>query len=466
MACAGYPSCVPFVVLADVDQLNRSVALQLGDALGSTSIARTVPSPAVEWVNWSGSQRVTPAAFERPRTRAELAELVVRGPGPVRVAGAGHSFSAAAVTDGTLLSLDALARVLDADASSGLVRVEAGIRLRALSRELHARGLAMPNLGDIDAQSLAGALSTGTHGTGTRLPNLSGQVVSVELVLADGSERTLDEGDLLRAARVSLGALGVIVAVTLRCVPRFRLHNTDRPEPLEDVLAELQERADAHDHFEFWTFPHSDLALTRTHDRTDAAPRPPGRPGPTSTTSCSTTTPSARSTRSPAASAHDPAPEPLRLRGASSASGSTGPTRSSPRSARALRGDGVRVPREHAVAAVRARPRRARAPPRLLPDRAALHRRRRRVALARARPRQRVRGRARPSRHGLRAGIPRRRGGAVGASAGARTGASARSSPPPSSPRATRAGTPSRPCAPELDPGGRFTSAWVRDVLG
>jgi L-gulonolactone oxidase len=201
----------------------------------------------VEWVNWSGSQRATPAVIERPRSRAELARAVASGPGPVRVAGAGHSFSAAAVTDGTLLSLDALARVLDADAASGLVRVEAGIRLRALSRELHARGLAMPNLGDIDAQSLAGALSTGTHGTGTRLPNLSGQVESIELVLADGSERTLDHGDLLRAARVSLGALGVIAAVTLRCVPAFRLHNTDRPEPLEDVLAELHERADAHE---------------------------------------------------------------------------------------------------------------------------------------------------------------------------------------------------------------------------
>jgi L-gulonolactone oxidase len=231
----------------------------------------------VEWVNWSGSQRAHPAAIERPRSRAELAQTVVDGTGPVRVAGAGHSFSAGAVTSGTLLSLDALARVLDADAASGLVRVEAGIRLRALSRELHARGLAMPNLGDIDAQSLAGALSTGTHGTGTRLPNLSGQVESVELVLADGSERTLDEGDLLRAARVSLGALGVIAAVTLRCVPAFRLHNTDRPEPLEDVLSSLQQRADGHDHFEFWTFPHADVALTRTHDRTEAPPKTPGR---------------------------------------------------------------------------------------------------------------------------------------------------------------------------------------------
>src|SRR3954468_15599101 len=151
---------------------------------GETSIALTVPSPGVEWVNWSGSQRGNPTRFVTPRSRRELAEIVATAPGPIRVAGAGHSFSAGAVTDGTLLSLDALNRVLDADHATGLVRVEAGIRLKALSREFHARGLAMPNLGDIDAQSLAGALATGTHGTGTGYPNLSGQVVSVELVLA------------------------------------------------------------------------------------------------------------------------------------------------------------------------------------------------------------------------------------------------------------------------------------------
>src|SRR6478672_4477856 len=200
----------------------------------------------MEWRNWSGSQRCAPARVVRPRTRAELAAAVAEGPGPVRVAGAGHSFSGAATTDGTLLSLDALARVLDADRASGLVRVEAGIRLHALSAELHSRGLAMPNLGDIDVQSLAGALSTGTHGTGARLPNLSGQVESVELVLADGSERTVTGGDELLAARVSLGALGVVVAVTLRCVPAFRLRNTDHPEGLDDVLEELQERAHPH----------------------------------------------------------------------------------------------------------------------------------------------------------------------------------------------------------------------------
>src|SRR3954465_8204496 len=204
----------------------------------------------MEWVNWSGSQRATPARLIAPRSRAELAQAILAGPAPVRVAGAGHSFSAGAVTGGTLISLDNLARVLDADPGAGLGRVEPGIRLRALGSELHARGLAMPNLGDIDAQSLAGALATGTHGTGTRFPNLSGQVAAGELMLADGSERTIDTGDELRAARVSLGALGVIVAVTLRCVPAFKLRNRDHPEPLEDVLSDLQERADAHDHFE------------------------------------------------------------------------------------------------------------------------------------------------------------------------------------------------------------------------
>jgi L-gulono-1,4-lactone dehydrogenase len=230
------------------------------------------------WSNWSGSQRVQPAVFARPNTREEVARQVAQGFAPVRVAGSGHSFSPCVVTRGTLLSLDALDKVLDADASSGLVRVEAGIRLRALSPELHRRGLAMPNMGDIDAQSLAGALATATHGTGTRLPNLSAQVVAMELVLADGSTRTISDGDELRAARVSLGALGVVVAVTLQTVPSYRLHNVDRPEPLEDVLDGLQERADAHDHFEFWTFPHSPVALTRSLDRTDAPVRMPARP--------------------------------------------------------------------------------------------------------------------------------------------------------------------------------------------
>src|ERR687893_665371 len=179
------------------------------------------------WSNWSRGQSCVPAEHLRPATRAEVADAVARGRA-VRVAGAGHSFSAGVPTDGTLLSLERLDRVLDADAASGLVRVEAGITLRRLSRELMLHQLALPNLGDIDAQSLAGAIATGTHGTGGRLPNLSAQVEAVELVLGDGSQRTVSEGDLLRAARIGLGALGVMVAVTLRCVPAFRLRGVDQ----------------------------------------------------------------------------------------------------------------------------------------------------------------------------------------------------------------------------------------------
>ena len=167
------------------------------------------------WVNWSRTQRCEPAQYLRPATRAQVADAVTRAR-TVRVAGSGHSFTGAVLTDGTLLSLERMARVLDADPTSGLVRVEAGIDLHRLSRELHFQGLALPNLGDIDAQSLAGAIATGTHGTGARLPNLSAQVEAVELVLADGSQRTLSGGDALRAARIGLGALGVVVAVTLR----------------------------------------------------------------------------------------------------------------------------------------------------------------------------------------------------------------------------------------------------------
>jgi L-gulono-1,4-lactone dehydrogenase len=225
------------------------------------------------WSNWSRGQSCAPAEHVRPATRAELSEAVARGRA-VRVAGAGHSFSGVVPTDGTLLSLDRLDRVLDVDRDSGLVRAEAGIRLHRLVRELHAHGLALPNLGDIDAQSLAGALVTGTHGTGRKLGNLATSVEAMELVLADGSALTVDGGDELRAARVGLGALGVVAAVTLRCVPAFRLHAVDRPLPLDDVLGELDRHVDGNDHFELFTFPHSPIALTRTNNRSDAPPTP------------------------------------------------------------------------------------------------------------------------------------------------------------------------------------------------
>jgi L-gulono-1,4-lactone dehydrogenase len=236
------------------------------------------------WSNWAGTHSCVPVAIERPKSAREVAGAVRRAAEAgrtVRAAGAGHSFSPCVPTGGTLVQLGRLDRILDADPESGLVKAEAGITLAALNRGLQERGLALPNLGDVDAQSLAGALATGTHGTGVRLPNLSAQVEALELVTGSGERRTLtrDDGDLLRAARVGLGSLGIVTAVTLRCVPAFRLRGVDATLPLEEVLASLDERAEAHDHFEFWTFPHSPLALTRTNDRTDAPVDTPGPAG-------------------------------------------------------------------------------------------------------------------------------------------------------------------------------------------
>lgn len=236
-----------------------------------------------EWANWAGDQVCRPASDLRPHSREELAAAIGAAAAAgrrVSVAGSGHSFTEAAMTDGTMLHVEALAGVLDADPGSGLVRVGGGTVLAALNEELARLGLAMENLGDIDSQTIAGAISTGTHGTGARLRNLSAQVEGIELVLADGSTRQLSaatDPELLRAARVGVGALGAIAAVTLRCVPAFTLRRVDRPEPREAVLDAFQERADAHDHFELFTFPYGENALVLERNRVEEPPSPRGR---------------------------------------------------------------------------------------------------------------------------------------------------------------------------------------------
>src|SRR5215213_7017062 len=232
-----------------------------------------------EWRNWAGDQACRPRELIRPRDRDELAGAVASAAAAGRsisVAGSGHSFTEAAMTDGTMIDVGALSGVIDADPASGLARVGGGTVLAELNRQLHGHGLAMENLGDIDRQTIAGSISTGTHGTGARLRNISSQVAAVELVLADGSVRELDDGDLLRAARVGVGALGAISAVTLRCVPAFTLDRVDSSHPRAEVLETFQERADAHDHFELFTFPYADSALVLERNRTDAPPKPRG----------------------------------------------------------------------------------------------------------------------------------------------------------------------------------------------
>jgi L-gulono-1,4-lactone dehydrogenase len=234
----------------------------------------------VTWSNWTGDQRCAPAAVVRPRSEQELAEAVrvAAERGEVRAVGSGHSFTDAACTDGTMVDLAGMQRVLAADPAAGLVTVEAGITLHRLGEELAARGLALHNQGDIDAQTLAGATATATHGTGARFQNLSAGIAALRLVTASGDVLELsDERDpeALLAARVSVGALGVVSAITLRCVPRFTLHRHDAPRPLDATLDRLDEHVDGNEHFEFWVFPYTRTALTRTCRRSAEAPSPP-----------------------------------------------------------------------------------------------------------------------------------------------------------------------------------------------
>ena len=233
------------------------------------------------WRNWAGDQSCLPAETVHARDREQLAAAIAAAAEAgrkVSVAGSGHSFTEAALTAGTLIRVESLCGVLDADLGSGLVRVGGGTILADLNEELAGLGLAMENLGDIDRQTIAGAVSTGTHGTGAGLRSISAQVAAIELVLADGSVRELDAaaGPLLAAARVGVGALGAISAVTLRCVPAFTLERVDAPRPREEVFDRFEELATANDHFELFTFPYADSALVLERNRTAAPPRPRG----------------------------------------------------------------------------------------------------------------------------------------------------------------------------------------------
>ena len=232
------------------------------------------------WRNWAGTVTAIPARWVRPRSDGEIAAAVKDAAAAgltVRALGSGHSFTPIAATSGVALDLSGWSGVIAADTRSGLVTVKSGTTLRALNAELAALGLALANLGDIDAQTLAGALSTGTHGTGARLGGLATQVEALELVLADGTLATCsaaDRPELFAAARVGLGALGIITTVTLRCVPAFTLAADERPMALEEVLERFDELAEANDHFEFYWFPYGRQALVKRNNR-----RPHGAAG-------------------------------------------------------------------------------------------------------------------------------------------------------------------------------------------
>lgn len=225
------------------------------------------------WHNWARTEEVRPLRVERPATPEAVQRAVqaaARSGLRIKPVGAGHSFTGIAVAPGVQLDLTDLAGVIDADVATGRVTLAAGTRLHQLPGLLAPYGLALPNMGDIDRQTIAGATSTGTHGTGLGFGGLATQIVAAKLVTGAGELLTVSETErpeLLPAVRLGLGALGVLVEVTLQLVPRFVLHAVEEPEPLDAVLDEWQRRVHDADHFEFYWFPHTATALTKTNTR-------------------------------------------------------------------------------------------------------------------------------------------------------------------------------------------------------
>jgi FAD/FMN-containing dehydrogenase len=225
------------------------------------------------WRNWAGNVTASPTQWYRPVSVDQICAAVKSASADgqkVRVLGSGHSFTPAAASNGAVVDLAGWSGVLSADTLTGLVTVRSGTTIRQLNVALDALGLAMENLGDIDAQTISGAISTGTHGTGAGLGGLATQVAALELVRADGSVVTCsakENPELFQAARVSVGALGVISAVTLRCVPAFRLVADERPMPLDEVVDRFEEFAAGNDHFEFYWFPYGRKALVKRNNR-------------------------------------------------------------------------------------------------------------------------------------------------------------------------------------------------------
>ena len=237
------------------------------------------------WQNWAGTASADPVRRYWPRSAEDIATAVTTAAKEglaVRALGSGHSFTPAAATAGAALDLSGWTGIVAVDLDSGLITVRSGTTIRDLNAALDTLGLAMPNLGDIDAQTISGAISTGTHGTGAKLGGLATQVAGLELVLADGSDVSCsadDNPDLFNAARVSVGALGVLSTVTLQCVPAVTLAADERPMPLDEVLARWGEFTESNDHFEFYWFPYGKNALVKRNNRLTGSGGPGVLPG-------------------------------------------------------------------------------------------------------------------------------------------------------------------------------------------
>jgi FAD-linked oxidoreductase len=229
--------------------------------------------PVGDWKKWTTDVPVGPRQVAHPETVDELASLITEAAQAgrtVKPVGSDHSFTEISATDGVQLHLDQLTGITDVDYDGGLITVLGGTSLAELNMSLAAHYLALENLGDTDRQTITGAISTGIHGTGAKFGGLATQVRGLTMITADGTQlhcSAVEQPELYAAARVGLGALGVISEVTLQCVPSFRLHAAEGPARLDEVLEGFDATAAENDHFEFSWFPHTNRTLAKRNNR-------------------------------------------------------------------------------------------------------------------------------------------------------------------------------------------------------
>lgn len=229
------------------------------------------------WSNWSGWIKAWPQSILEPANEEELANAMRAAPAPIRVAGSGHSFTRLVESQGTIVNLARLTGVVDHNSETHTARIKAGTTVRDLGPLLFDRGLGLANQGDIDRQTLAGAVGTGTHGTGVDLGSISASVEGFRLVTANGEVKSAsaqENPDLFNAGRVSMGSLGIMTEITMKARPAYALEETGGRMPIADVLAQVEELRDAHRHFEFFWFPFSDQAIVKFLSETDKEAKP------------------------------------------------------------------------------------------------------------------------------------------------------------------------------------------------
>ncbi|MET8681209.1 D-arabinono-1,4-lactone oxidase [Streptomyces sp. NPDC004647] len=235
------------------------------------------------WRNWAGNVTAHPVRSLAPTSAEELSRIVRTAAEDglkVKPVGTGHSFTAAAATDGVLIRPEGLAGIRAVDRAAGTVTVAAGTPLKQLNEVLAAEGLSLTNMGDIMEQTVAGAAGTGTHGTGRESASIAAQIKALELVTADGSVLTCSEKEnpeIFAAARIGLGALGVITSVTFGVEPVFLLTAREEPMRFDRVTAEFDQHVAENEHFEFYWFPHTGNCNTKRNNRSAGPAAPPGR---------------------------------------------------------------------------------------------------------------------------------------------------------------------------------------------